>query len=271
MDGTPNYVLHYTRSFSLERIAHMYGSARLAQTTFAMILCDPVQRAQSFEYHLGCSGCFRAEAANPSGQNALLNSKYGDQVRDVVNTLGSLFIIPAPLYWSHADLVIHELLSVVEHRCRKRPHASGSISSRPPHAHALPHPPLDEDAPPSRVGPGLAEYFRHSNQYIYDLVYASLDPRVSVVPPLRLWPEDAPQHFLETSSVLRQHIRTTIPDVRPLPPSTPPPAPVSPPRHRLPHRPHHRPSRLHLHHDEALHHHEAHQVLPFQPRQFGRR
>ena len=110
-DGTPNYVLHYCRSRALGYIKSMYGSERLRKTTFAMILCDPVQRAQSFEYHLGCHGCFKSHAANPSDrQSSIGDGKYADQIKDILRYFGQVAIIPAVIYWGQADLVLRECL-----------------------------------------------------------------------------------------------------------------------------------------------------------------
>lgn len=54
-DSTPNYVLDYANNNVNERarflgfIRACYGTERLSQMTFVMVLCDPVQRAQSYE------------------------------------------------------------------------------------------------------------------------------------------------------------------------------------------------------------------------------
>jgi hypothetical protein len=53
VDGTPNYILDYTMRTSIPALKAAYGAERLKRATFAMILCDPAQRAQSFTYHLG--------------------------------------------------------------------------------------------------------------------------------------------------------------------------------------------------------------------------
>ena len=48
VDGTPNYFLSQRAA---QDLARLYGPWRLQRTTFAFLLCDPVQRAQSSFYH----------------------------------------------------------------------------------------------------------------------------------------------------------------------------------------------------------------------------
>ena len=48
VDGTPDY-LHTIGA--AQTLARMYGPERLKRTTFVVILCEPVQRAQSAHYH----------------------------------------------------------------------------------------------------------------------------------------------------------------------------------------------------------------------------
>jgi hypothetical protein len=120
-DGTPNYVLSCNPKYecaaliqkrsgelAIRDIARAYGPERLKRTTFAMLLCDPAQRAQSFTYyhtgqydHRGRESWndFRSKAAgdlNSSG--AFTGGLYGAQADLILRELGSLVIIPAPIY-----------------------------------------------------------------------------------------------------------------------------------------------------------------------------
>ena len=210
-DGTPNYVLIYARrQGALAAIKNMYGAERLRHTTFVMILCDPVQRAQSFEWHLGCQSCFSSRAANPQDTfPSFEGGKYGEQVNAILATLGHITLIPAVLYWSHADLVMTELVNDIERRGGKRPKGK-TFSSKPPKVNDSPHPKLDSEVDALISGPKLAQYYMESNQYVYDKVYRGDDPRVTVVPPLEKWPADTPKHFLEISAPLKGNGLTSV-------------------------------------------------------------
>ena len=48
LDATPNY---FTSADAPQRVAELYGEERMRRTTFAVMLCDPLQRAQSYFYH----------------------------------------------------------------------------------------------------------------------------------------------------------------------------------------------------------------------------
>lgn len=239
-DGTPNYILHYANQFAegaIDKIKLAYGPERIEQTTFVLIVCDPVQRAQSQEYHLGCSDCFKEEAQSPNlGKvDVFRNGLYYNHVQLVLDKLGHLAIIPAPIFWKDADLVIKELVQVVAHRSGALPRAPYPPLTRvPPTKNSHPHPPLEQDLPTS-VWPQVAEFYRDSIQSMYDLV-AGHDPRVVVVPARANWPSDVPSRWLETSSVLQANILTTVTATKPFPPPPPQPPPPSqpPPPHPNP-------------------------------------
>ena len=139
--------------------------------------------------HLGCSSCFGGLArdeGNFDHHESLLNGQYADQVKDVLRILGQLTIIPAVIYWHHADLVVRELLHVIQSRCGRRPASDGTqFSTRPPRTNSHWHPLLEAEVHPQTAGPALARYFQDSTQYVYDRVYGAVhEPRISVVPPL---------------------------------------------------------------------------------------
>ena len=48
-DGTPNYLADPS---AVSAFVDLYGEERLSQSLFVVVLCDPVQRAQSAYYHL---------------------------------------------------------------------------------------------------------------------------------------------------------------------------------------------------------------------------
>ena len=212
-DGTPNYLF---RELSIAKIKKAYGAARLAKTTFAAIVCDPAQRAQSYNNHFNPGVSFRSIANESKFGDAFANGLYGSLIDRVLEEIGHITIIPAPIYYTDADLVIGELLDIVRLRSGQSPPATAAAKhkSSPPHIHERPHPTLADDYNPSD-GPRIARYFERSNARAYTLVYGS-DPRVTVVPARHNWPASAPEHFLETSAILTPHLKP-FPWVPPFP------------------------------------------------------
>jgi hypothetical protein len=109
LDGHPNYS---QQPAALERLKRLYGPERLSRTTFAMVLCDPVQRAHSAFYYVGANGSFRP--SNPSRHMwyALAQGRYGRQLDAVLDWLGHVVIVPSSAYFVHADTVRAALHSV---------------------------------------------------------------------------------------------------------------------------------------------------------------
>lgn len=258
VDLTPNYILGYAmRKGSLAAIKSAYGPERLSKTTFALLMCDPVQRALSFHYHFQPDhGSFRGVVSGHrhhlSHASSFADGLYSHQTDAILKELGSVVIIPSPLYYEHAKLAISGLLNVVKRRSGRPlpisdPHAH---SDHPPRANPHPHPKLEDDINAADI-PLVAEFFRESNDNIYGLVQsASTDPRVSVVPAKGRMPAGIPTHWLQTSVVLKPYIHpfpgpppaqppqpqmppaphTPVPPMRPSPaPSRPPPPPPAPP------------------------------------------
>ena len=229
-DGTPNYVAYPDSIASnLRAIKAAYGPARLNRTTFAMLLCDPLQRAQSFIYHLGDGG-FREAAASALDDVAFRGGLYGAQIDAIVAELGQLAVIPSVVYYADARAAISALLDLVARRSGRTLPPSDPGQWREEAAqrntaskHAAKreekedHPPVEDDVDASDT-PRLAAFFRASNEHTYSLT-AGADPRISLLPPRDTWPSEAPAHWLETSPVLARFIR----------PATPAPAPRSPP------------------------------------------
>ena len=211
-DGTPNYVASSSMERNLRQIKEAYGPARLSQTTFAMLLCDPAQRSQSFVYHIG-DGDYRSAAAGELGADqAFTGGLYGAQADLIAREFGQLAIIPSAVYYENATLAIGELLELVSRRSgRPLPpsdasqHQERAATRNTAEGHAeddaaKAHPPLVDDINPSDM-PRLADFFRASNNRIYALA-AGIDPRVTLLPSRDKWPAGVPSHWLETSEVL---------------------------------------------------------------------
>ena len=213
-DGTPNNVLY--SQHSLQFLKSTYGVARLKKTTFAMILCDPAQRAQSFTYDLGMYDLrwgsigdtdFKAKASHPdlSYFYAFRYGLYDEIIDHVLQELGQLTIIPAPVYFTHPDLVIKELIEVIHERSGKTPPSKVGGNSIAYHRNPKPHPPIMEDiAPQDR--PRIREYYANTVDRVYALANGA-DARVTLAPPLERWPAEVPQHFLETSPIMSARLR----------------------------------------------------------------
>ena len=245
MDATPNYVWVLDQ---MRAIKHAYGPARMNRTTFAYLVCDPAQHAQSFWYHFE-SGNFRQNAGSPdlNGVFAFNSGRYSEVVDMIASEFGQVAIIPAALYYSHANMVIQELLELVRQRSGRVPPPSGSHSTVAPQANTASmhrsgsHPKLSHDID-QRDWSRLADYFRPSNERLYSLANGA-DRRVECIPPLSKWPQDAPAHWLETSAILEPFVKPTPSPPPPLlpplppplspglppPPSVPPPLPPTPP------------------------------------------
>ena len=230
-DGTPNYVASSSMERNLRQIKEAYGPARLSQTTFAMLLCDPAQRSQSFVYHIG-DGDYRSAAAGELGADqAFTGGLYGAQADLIAREFGQLAIIPSAVYYENATLAIGELLELVsrrsgrplppsdasqhQERAATRNTAEGHAEDDPTKA----RPPIEDDINAADM-PRLADFFRASNNRIYALA-AGIDPRVTLLPSRDKWPAGVPSHWLETSPVLAPYVREWMPPPPPLPPSAP--------------------------------------------------
>ena len=112
MDATPDYLFG---NVSLGRIARMYGPERLERTTFATLLCEPLQRAQSAFYHMRSipvAGFDRPSSATfpdfvgETSQTALAtwaHGRYGPQLDRILDELGQVAIIPTAWYLTSAQ------------------------------------------------------------------------------------------------------------------------------------------------------------------------
>ena len=174
-DGTPKYVLDGVNArshHSLQFLKSTYGVARLKKTTFAMILCDPAQRAQSFTYHLGMydrrwgsigDTDFKAKASHPdlSYFFAFRNGLYAEIIDHVLQELGQLTIIPAPIYYTHPELAIKELIEVIRERSGKTPPSTSHGHDIAHHVNIHPHPPIMEDTRP-QDRPRIREYYANT-------------------------------------------------------------------------------------------------------------
>ena len=239
-DGTPKYVLDGVNArshHSLQFLKSTYGVARLKKTTFAMILCDPAQRAQSFTYHLGMydrrwgsigDTDFKAKASHPdlSYFFAFRNGLYAEIIDHVLQELGQLTIIPAPIYYTHPELAIKELIEVIRERSGKTPPSTSHGHDIAHHGNIHPHPPIMEDTRP-QDRPRIREYYANTVDRVYALMNGA-DARVTFAPPLERWPAEVPQHFLETSPIMSARLRPLPSGTSPSPPSKPPHLPHPP-------------------------------------------
>ena len=192
MDATPDYLLDNS---SLGRLASMYGSARLERTTFAVLLCEPLQRAQSAFYHMKShpvagiatpssatfSDFVKDDADDPHPLWA--HGQYGPQLDGILAQLGQIAIVPTAWYLAAAGPTITGLLSLVQRR-------SGKRSQRPPlatlqgearHENAGKHPLLATEITSPVERQSLSKLFQPSNERVYELAYGE-DPRVSLLP-----------------------------------------------------------------------------------------
>jgi len=206
MDATPDYLFG---NVSLGRIARMYGPERLERTTFAALLCEPLQRTQSAFYHMRSrevAGFDRPSSATfpdfvgETSQTALAtwaHGRYGPQLDRILDELGQVAIIPTAWYLTSAQPTLKELLDLVERRSGKRvPAPAHTSNAKPLHAFAGSHLPLAEELP-SPVLADLAEaLFRSSNEHVYELAYSD-DPRVSLLPAVL----HRPYRFLDLDAI----------------------------------------------------------------------
>ena len=193
MDATPDYLFN---NGSLGRLARMYGRARLERTTFAVLLCEPLQRTQSAFYHVRArpvpgverpaSATFADFVAADKGAVHPLwaHGRYGLQLDAILAQLGQVAILPAAWYLASPHPTLIGLLDLVRRRCgRSLPHAPvASPQAAAIHAFAGKHPPLADELPEPTLS-SLAQTFRMSNERAYELAYSD-DPRVSLIPPV---------------------------------------------------------------------------------------
>lgn len=206
VDGTPDYI---NEEQALQNIADSYGPQRLAKTTFAVLLCDPVQRAFSAVNHFGL-GSFRWEShlrplGNPGGdiRNIWLRGVYAPQVDTALRILGQLAIISSDVYYQDAARTIAALLALVRARSGKSPQHTSKHASKAPHSNSHAHASLSQSMDVLNDGPYLSQHYRTSNRHIYDMVQSGKDARVSVIPPHETWPKDLKDYFLESSAALK--------------------------------------------------------------------
>ena len=146
-DATPIYLI---ADMALENIVKLYGAERVKRTTFAVLMCDPVQEAQSAFYHFHYSSpatpnpvalawksmsfgqwsvsdehfgtivnrfaetqAIDNEAAPLSG---LKESKTALNLEYALQVLGHLVVIPTNYYYHDGAAVLDELLALVRAR-----------------------------------------------------------------------------------------------------------------------------------------------------------
>lgn len=218
-------------SQGVQALVAAYGPARLRKTAFAVLLCDPLQRAQSHFYMNRLKGqsddgngrywhrnatSFRALASASAaaaewdrlpgggGNNITVwrRGEYGPLLDRLLQLLpagaANVAVIPSVLYFKHARRTIESLLAFTKRvtgraPSRAPPHAPRSnLSEAAPRRNARRHPKLEVDV---GAGPAaaIARHFRSSNARVYALLKAGT---VAALPYLPVEGRDA--RFLET-------------------------------------------------------------------------
>eukprot|EP00316_Scyphosphaera_apsteinii_P020376 CAMPEP_0119308834 /NCGR_PEP_ID=MMETSP1333-20130426/12799_1 /TAXON_ID=418940 /ORGANISM="Scyphosphaera apsteinii, Strain RCC1455" /LENGTH=366 /DNA_ID=CAMNT_0007312699 /DNA_START=138 /DNA_END=1238 /DNA_ORIENTATION=- len=211
VDATPNYFFPDPfNNKAIDHIANMYGRERIERTTFAVLLCDPIQRAQSAWYHFHFDKSFRTMV---SGFHGVFNhgpysdliwkiGRYDEYINQALRRFGSLVIIPAPLYFQNARETISKLLDHANQRnpggVRPKFTNEWQHAVRPPRENSHRHPKLKDDIN-NNDGVNLAKYYNASICGVYSYVYGHYD-RVTVIP---YRPSGNFVRFLETSPVLQ--------------------------------------------------------------------
>lgn len=117
LDGSSGYSRDYDGAPATEtmrRIVSMYGPDRIQQTTFAFLVCDPVQRAQSSWYgNYADEGTF-AEFADQFPRNRMHNiwrtGLYSEKIQMILEEVGHLVVIPAVMYDEKPSAVLKQLM-----------------------------------------------------------------------------------------------------------------------------------------------------------------
>jgi hypothetical protein len=177
-DATPDYArdAHH----DLKVLRDLYGPERLARTTFVMLLCEPVQRTQSYYYHFlkGHSHTY-AEKVSMRDYNFTIwtGGEYGTQLSDIATTLGHVGVLPTQWFDADAKHSITQLTRLVRSRSG-RPGVLSPIRDPPrmPHSNSRLHPRIEVDANMSDLVAAAAHY-QGSNRRVYDEVYG---PRKSI-------------------------------------------------------------------------------------------
>eukprot|EP00316_Scyphosphaera_apsteinii_P020721 CAMPEP_0119323386 /NCGR_PEP_ID=MMETSP1333-20130426/60570_1 /TAXON_ID=418940 /ORGANISM="Scyphosphaera apsteinii, Strain RCC1455" /LENGTH=347 /DNA_ID=CAMNT_0007330815 /DNA_START=423 /DNA_END=1468 /DNA_ORIENTATION=+ len=212
MDATPNYFMPgNSNNQAMQKIANMYGKERLKRATFAVLLCDPIQRAQSAWYHFHRGEkSFRKMLEGEHGHYQGLiwtSGLYDTLTKEALRYFGELVIIPSLLYFADAADTIKKL---IEHAKRRnpggvtpKPTALSAHSKSPAHSNSHPHPKLQSDIN-SADAQKLATFYRESICNVYGYVYGN-DHRAIVLPRK---PMGSSTRFLETSAPLKAHMAT---------------------------------------------------------------
>ena len=189
IDATPNYFMY---DEDAARLASMYGRWRLERTTFAILLCDPVSRAQSAWYHFHSTqsnghssseaGSFKSWShahANDASQGIWAAGMYGQHLDAWLAAVGHVVIIPSTTYFAEADVTLTHLVAEYRRRSgRPAPHGRGH-SAEAFSANHHSHPSLSSDHFPSDRAK-IKALFAASNEHVYDLV--KTDRRVKTIP-----------------------------------------------------------------------------------------
>jgi hypothetical protein len=230
LDATPNGMYSGSARSNMVRI---FGNERIKKTTFVFMLCDPLQRSQSFYYHFksnGASSGYRNAAHHnapniPGATGSLYANGVDPWMATVADPQHPLLIIPSTAYYTNPAETLRALVKVVERNSGRTIKLSARCcSDKPPQSNSRSHPHLANDFDPQDARKVWSK-FEQSNYHIYDLVAPGRHNSVILHPPsIRNDPKY--QHFLETTDFMKRFILDPPP--RPsLPPQMPPTLPPS--------------------------------------------
>ena len=234
LDATPNGMFKESARANMLRI---YGEERIKKSTFAFILCDPLQRSQSYYYHFkagGKSTGFKGAAHNalrsdhdiPGMGGGMYSNGVDPWIAAVASAEHPVLIIPSVAYYSQPAETLRALIEVVERNSGRTVKIPASCcSDKPPRSNSRSHAHLADDFYPEDAHKVWSKY-KSSSYHIYDLVAPNHNPSIVLHPPsIRNKPEY--RHFLETTEFLKQFILDppATPPVAVRAPSQPPPAP----------------------------------------------
>ena len=129
-----------------------------------MVLCDPVQRAQSAFYHFKSWGARFRQFVR---RNAHM---YGPMLDSWLAVVGDIMVVPSASYFDDPVGVQRRIVAFVQERSGVTvPSTAAHVQA--PHANSHQHPALEADLTMADA-PALKEMFASSNQHVYDLIAA---------------------------------------------------------------------------------------------------
>ena len=198
LDLTPGYMTLQTGAPG--EFERLWPARLLPQTVVAMLLCDPVQRAQSYFYWLGMArkhGTFGDYVRKQRQQQGSISwaheiwgkGRYGPSLARWLDVAGHVYIIPASTFYAEQATTVNAVIAAWQERSGKElaesdtfqvPSSDASSAPSPPRANHHAHPRLEDDVTGTADRAALSELFRESNEQVYGLI--ATDARVTVLP-----------------------------------------------------------------------------------------